>query len=154
RIFRPAPPGKAYSVDVKPGGRMLRPMLQEKLALSRGFKFLREVRLDRVWFAYGNLSIKQPHLRCRGVALYWEGKARPPPRPRPEVAEKLEQETIEDWGLSREWDDGIQLKANLSEIEMVPHPGPDLQTRIAKVEPLDGVRLYRADERERYTAAF
>lgn len=145
-------------VDVDLGGRHLRKFLQEVLA--DGTRQLRRVRLDRVRFVYADMNIKQPQVRCKGIALAFRGDnpIKSGDRPAADLLAalglKVETETVDEWGLIGRWHEGVRLKANLDDVGSLEQPGIYLQREIAKVQKLDGVRVYRADDRDSYAARF
>ncbi len=181
-VFRPGTGDAPWILEVRAAGPALQPMLQERLAVSTGFKENRQLRLDRVWFSYVGLDIRKLELHCQGISI-GAGQAPAPgkePRPRAEVAEKVQLEVASSWGIfkapPRPGDpppmpkpddppakpeparpnklDTIPLTANLDDIDVVGQPGPEVQSRIAKAEPLDGVRLYRSDDAKRFEGEF
>ena len=100
-------------LEVRAGGPALQPTLQERLAVSTGFKENRQLRLDRVWFSYVALDIRKLELRCKGVSI-GAGVALPgkDPRPRPEVAEKVQLEVATSWGIFKApWQQETDLAA-------------------------------------------
>jgi hypothetical protein len=146
--FRPDSSAKPWELLHRPAGPPLQPALQQRLALSAGFKELRQVRVDRAHFFYADLDIKRLQVRCDGVRLVpKEFLPDEPPPARPELFEKVRKESSDLWG-------GIRMEANLDGIKPIPQPGPALQPRIAKQLALDGTRLYRDSDPRPYEGEF
>src|SRR5262249_30194233 len=68
--------GQPWQLAPAVGGPHLQTTLQRRLAHSTGLRELRQVRIDRAYFTYADLDIRRPELRCNGLSLGIDQRAK------------------------------------------------------------------------------